>query len=132
MPRAGHMEEDPDNKFPLLVLASCPVDYRAPGDPRLSGGLEIEIVPDTLAYAVYQRTSIKEKFSCNYELNPEYQPLLEKAGLMFSGLGQAGQARIVELPGKAFYLGTGFLPQLSSSPKNPHPLVIAFLHAALK
>jgi CTP synthase (UTP-ammonia lyase) len=126
------MEEDPDNEFPLLVLASCPVDYRVPGDPRLGGGLQIEITAGTLAYAVYQRTSIIEKFSCNYELNPDFNPILEKAGLKFSGLSQTGQARMAELPGKAFYLGTGFLPQLSSSPQNPHPLVIAFLQAALK
>jgi CTP synthase (UTP-ammonia lyase) len=132
MPQAGHMEEDPDNEFPLLVLASCPVDYRAPGDPRLSGGLQIEITAGTLAYAVYQRSSVKEKFSCNYELNPKYRPVLEKAGLKFSGLGRAGEARIAELPGKAFYMGTGFLPQLSSSPQNPHPLVVAFLQATLK
>jgi CTP synthase (UTP-ammonia lyase) len=116
----------------LLVLAPCPVDYRATGDPRLSGGLEIEIIPDTLAYRVYNQTRIKESFSCNYELNIEYKPSLEKAGLKFSGLGQARQARIAELPGKAFYLGTGFLPQLSSSPQKPHPLIVAFLQAAIK
>ena len=132
MPQAGHMEEDSDTEFPLLVLASCPVDYRLPGDPRLSGGLEIEIIPGTLAHAVYHQANIKEKFSCNYELNPDFRPVLEKAGLKFSGLGQAGEARIVELPGKAFYLGTGFLPQLSSSPWKPHPLIVAFLRAALK
>ena len=132
MPQAGHMEEDPNSEFPLLVLASCPVDYRAPGDPRLSGGLRIEIIPGTLAYAVYQQTSITEKFSCNYELNPNLKPILEKAGLKFSGLGRASEARIAELPGKTFYLGTGFLPQLSSSPQKPHPLVVAFLQAAIK
>jgi CTP synthase len=132
LPEAGNIEDNPDTEYPLLVLVSCPVDSRAPGDPRLSGGLQIEIIPGTLAHAVYQRTSIEEKFSCNYELNPKFMHTLAEAGLNFSGLSQVGEARIVELPGHSFYLGTGFLPQLSSLPLKPHPLIVAFLRAALK
>jgi CTP synthase (UTP-ammonia lyase) len=41
-----------------------------------------------------------------------------------------GSARIAELPGHPFYLGTLFLPQLASTPGNPHPLIRAFLEAA--
>lgn len=42
-----------------------------------------------------------------------------------------GEARILELPGHPFYVATLFVPQMSSSPERPHPLVVAFLQAAL-
>jgi CTP synthase (UTP-ammonia lyase) len=47
-----------------------------------------------------------------------------------SGISDDGGARIVELPDHRFFIGTGFVPQLSSSPNNPHPLIAAFLNTA--
>jgi CTP synthase (UTP-ammonia lyase) len=49
-----------------------------------------------------------------------------------SGISEDGGARLVELPDHRFYLGTGFLPQLSSEENRPHPLIGAFLEAAAK
>jgi len=117
---------------PLLVLAACPVDDRLPGAPRLTGQLEITLSRDSLAYRIYGRPAVTETFTCNYELNPDYRGELEKAGMRVSGIGTHGGARIVELSDRAFYIGTGFLPQLSSEPGRPHPLVVAFLRAALE
>jgi CTP synthase (UTP-ammonia lyase) len=31
----------------------------------------------------------------------------------------------------SFYVATLFLPQISSSPERPHPLIVAYLRAAL-
>jgi CTP synthase (UTP-ammonia lyase) len=131
MPQAGHLEEDPDTGYPLLVLSSCPVDNRPAGAPRLWGGLTIDILPGTLASRIYARTDVEEAFNCNYELNPEYQGILEKAGMKISGVSSNGIARIVELAENKFYVGTGFIPQISSTPERPHPLIAAFLKAAL-
>lgn len=131
MPEAGHMEEDPDTRYPLLVLAACPVDSRPAGSPRLSGGLKIRVSPGSLAYRCYGRNEVEEPFNCNYELNPGYQDTLVKAGLRISGVSMTGNARIVELPDHKFYLGLGFVPQMNSSFEKPHPLITAFLKAAL-
>jgi ubiquinone/menaquinone biosynthesis C-methylase UbiE len=127
---AGHTEIDPETKTPLLVLASCPVDNRPNGDPRLSGKLWIRIKPGTQAFEAYGRRKTEENFSCNYELNPEYRPILERSGLIVSGTSYDGGARIVELP-PHWFVGTGFLPQLSSEPGKPHPLIVTYLKAAL-
>jgi len=51
-------------------------------------------------------------------------------GLTIPGVDHSGEVRIVELPGQRFFLATLFLPQLSSSPGRPHPLIAAFVRAA--
>jgi CTP synthase (UTP-ammonia lyase) len=117
---------------PLLVLAACPVENRPAGAPRLWGKLDIKVTPGSLAERIYGKTEVAETFTCSYELNPDYRGRLERAGLMVSGVSRDGGARIVELPGRPFFIGTGFLPQQSSGPGRPHPLITAFLEAALR
>jgi CTP synthase (UTP-ammonia lyase) len=56
--------------------------------------------------------------------------MLEETGLKVSGISEDGGARIVELPGLRFFLATGFVPQLVSEERKPHPLVVAYLKAA--
>jgi CTP synthase len=108
------------------------VDNRPTGAPALSGRLKIKLLPGSLAYNIYQKTEIEEAFNCGFELNPAYQQKLESAGLKVTGKTADGGARIVELPENAFYIGTGFIPQLSSEVNKPHPLIVAFLQAAVK
>jgi CTP synthase len=120
---AGSLEEDPETAIPLLVLASCPVDNRPSGAPRLWG------YTGTLAYSIYRQPEIEEAFNCNYELNPEFREKLEASGLKVSGVSENGGARIIELPSHPFFLATGFLPQISSTEENPHPMIMAFLSA---
>ena len=130
---AGHTESDPQAIIPLLTLAACPVEGRDAGSPRLTGKLKVSLTPDSLAYAVYQQDEVSEAFNCNYELNPDYRGVMEMSGIVVSGVSPDGGARIIELPNAAhpFYLATGFLPQLSSSPGKPHPVVTALLQNAL-
>jgi CTP synthase (UTP-ammonia lyase) len=64
-------------------------------------------------------------------LNPDYRGKLEAAGMKVSGVSADGGARIIELPDHHFFIGTGFVPQLSSEENKPHPLVVAYLKAAL-
>jgi CTP synthase (UTP-ammonia lyase) len=106
------------------------VPNRAEGAPSLSGDLVIAVKPDTLAHRILRRTEIREGFFCNYELNPDYQDAVVRAGMRISGTGEQGEARIVELPDHRFFVATLFLPQHASTPEEPHPLVTAFLDAA--
>jgi CTP synthase len=130
MTNAGHTETDPDTDLPLLVIASCPIDNPAMTGPKLQGQLKISLIPGTIAYKIYGKPFITESFNCNYELNPEYREKLESKGLVVGGISENGRARIIELPDKQFFMGTGFLPQLNSTSEKPHPLFIAYLQAA--
>jgi CTP synthase (UTP-ammonia lyase) len=129
---AGHVESDPDTVRPLIVQVACAVPDRDTAAPLLSGRLRIDLEPGSLLYAALKQPFIMEEFTCNYELNPSFQAAFEAAGMAVSGRGEAGDARAVELRGHPFFVATLFQPQLSSSPAAPHPLVLAFLDAALR
>jgi len=113
------------------VLVSCPVDNRPEGATRLWGKLKIKLSPGSLAFRIYQRTEIAEAFNCNYELNPDFRGTLEATGLKVSGVSEDGGARIIELPDHLFFIATGFVPQFTSEATKPHPLIIAYLEAAV-
>jgi CTP synthase (UTP-ammonia lyase) len=128
---AENTEDNANTATPLLVLAACPVDNRPAGAPRLWGKLDIRISGDSMAFSVYQKMEIEEPFNCNYELNPAFRGRLERCGLKVSGISADGSARIIELPDRRFYIATGFQPQLASEAGRPHPLIIAWLKAAM-
>jgi len=130
MTNAGHTETDPDAEVPLLVIESCPIDNSSTAALELQGELKIKLIPNTMTATIYGKQNITESFQCNYELNPNYREKLESHGLVVSGLSDNGRARVIEVPDKRFFIGTGFLPQLNSTPEKPHPLFIAYLKAA--
>ena len=85
--------------------------------------------PGTRASALYGVTEATEDFFCNYGVNPDYHRRLEAGGLRVSGLGGAGEVRIVELPDHPFFLATLFLPQARSTAASPHPLLAGYAAA---
>jgi CTP synthase (UTP-ammonia lyase) len=128
----GHPEYDPDISRPLFVLARCPVESRPEGAPRIWGNLNIKISTESMAYRTYGREAITEAFTSNFELNPDYREILEKSGARICGVDENDRTSIIEFPGSTFYIIAGFVPQLSSREDIPHPLVTAFLDAAIE
>jgi len=88
------------------------------------------VLPDSRASALYGVTEATEDYYCNYGVNPDYHRLLEAGGLRVSGLGGAGEVRIVEIPDHPFFLATLFLPQSRSTASRPHPLLVGYAAAA--
>lgn len=86
---------------------------------------------DSRAYRAYQRAEVTEAFHCNYSLNPAFRQQVERGTLKITGIDLEGDVRIVELPDHPFFLATLFLPQLSSKPGNPHPLILAYVQTLL-
>jgi len=74
---------------------------------------------------------VTEQFICNYGLNPKFRDSIEKGQLRVTGVDLDGEVRVVELSDHPFYVGTLYQPQISSVPDSPHPLIIAYLRAAL-
>ena len=75
--------------------------------------------------------SVVEQVTCNYGLNEGYRDELAGGGLKIVGVDTNRDVRIVELPTHRFFVATLFLLQLSSSPGIPHPLIMAYMKAAL-
>jgi CTP synthase len=82
---------------------------------------------------IYGADSISERHRHRYEVNINYREVLEKAGLLFSGLSPDGELpEIVEIPSHPWFVGVQFHPELKSKPLDPHPLFISFVAAAVE
>ena len=95
----------------------------------MHGAQRVILHPRTLAHRLYGADETFEEFRCSNELNSRYQPLFEQSALRVSGVGDRGEARIVELEGAPFFIATLFLPQLTAVDR-PHPVIDGFLRAA--
>jgi CTP synthase (UTP-ammonia lyase) len=91
----------------------------------------IRIMAGSRAHQAYGQPEVREQFSCNYGLNPKFRDKLGRGQLKITGIDLDGEVRIVELSNHPFYVATLFLPQISSRPGSPHPLIVAYLRAAL-
>ena len=94
--------------------------------------MSIRLVDDALR-AIYGSTDATERYYCRFGVNPAHRPALEAGGLAAAGVDAVdGDVRIVRIPSHPFFVATLFVPQTASTPGAPHPLVTAFVRAALK
>lgn len=91
----------------------------------------IKILNGSLFHDSYGQNEVSEPFVCNYGLNPKFRDSIEKGQLKVTGVDLDGEVRAIELTDHPFFVGTLYQPQISSTPKSPHPLIIAYLKAAL-
>lgn len=120
---AQHAEYDPYASELFISELSCSL---------VGQTMSVRLEPDSRAAAFYARDEVSEQYYCNFGLNPAHQGRLHEGGLRVVGTDQDGEARVLELPDRRFYLATLFVPQLRSSPGSPHPLISAYLQAALE
>jgi CTP synthase (UTP-ammonia lyase) len=128
MADAAHAEYGAPPDEALITPAACAVPE--PGAPRLNGKQRVRLMPDSLAERVYGGSETFAEFHCSNELNRRYQPLFERSDLRVSGVGDEGEARVVELTSAAFYVATLYLPQLAAAQGEPDPLIDAYVRAA--
>jgi CTP synthase (UTP-ammonia lyase) len=121
MEDAEHEESAPNASHLLISKLSCSL---------VGITQQVKIRPGTLVHQIYQTEAVTEQFRCNYGLNPKYRDEISQSGLRVAGIDLEGEVRIVELSEHRFFVATLFLPQLSSTPETPHPLIMAYLKAA--
>lgn len=119
---AEHEETAPNAPTLLVSKLSC----------SLVGKTQmIKLVRGSHVRGAYGQDEATEGFACSYGVNPEFRDQLEKGGLKITGVDLDGEARVVEMSDHPFYVATLFVPQISSRPGSPHPLIMAYLRAAL-
>jgi len=92
------------------------------------GNYPVNLKPGTLAGRLYGRTGILERHRHRYEVNPDFIPRLEGAGLVFSGYNGV-RMEVCEIPGHPFFLATQFHPEFRSRPAQPSPPFTGFVTA---
>jgi CTP synthase len=102
------------------------------GTMRL-GAYEADLGGNSRAANIYGKTRISERHRHRYEVNTHYVPVLEKAGLVFSGMSPDGRLpEVIERPDHPWFVGVQFHPELKSRPFEPHPLFASFVEASLQ
>jgi CTP synthase (UTP-ammonia lyase) len=128
---ADTAENNSGSKNIIIYPVACAMPDRAKGAPKLSGAIpEIRLRPGSYLQSFYSQDVVVEQFFCNFEINPEFEWTAMEAGFAVVARGPQGEIRAIESPTHRFFIATLFQPQLSSKPKKPHPLVLAFVQAA--
>jgi CTP synthase (UTP-ammonia lyase) len=97
----------------------------------LAGQIMTVDIVDPRLRDCYGADRTEERYYCRFGLNETYLPQLAAAGLTVAGTDPAdGGTRILRLDGHPFFYLTLFVPQTSSTPDRPHPLVTTYLTAA--
>lgn len=101
------------------------------GTMRL-GAYSCSLEPNTRARRIYGEATVWERHRHRYEFNNKYRDLLQKRGLVLSGICKdRNLVEIVELPDHPWFVGVQFHPEFKSRPLNPHPLFVSFIEAGL-
>ena len=97
------------------------------------GNYECTLIKNTLAYKDYNTDIILERHRHRYEFNNAYKEILEKNGLIISGVNtKANLVEIIELANHPHFIACQFHPEFKSRPTKPHPLFLSFVEAANK
>jgi CTP synthase len=131
---ADSTEFDVETPHPVIFKLRDLIDVEELGGTMRLGAWPCDLAPETLAQEVYGGTEqISERHRHRYEFNPEFRQILEREGLVFSGISPDGRfIEIIELPREVhpWFLGCQFHPEYKSKPLSAHPLFASFVKAA--
>ncbi|MFN6559769.1 MAG: CTP synthase [Nostoc sp. ChiSLP01] len=129
---ANSAEFDTYTSDPVINLLPEQQEVVDLGGTMRLGLYPCRVLPDTLAFKLYQEDVIYERHRHRYEFNNAYRDLLLKSGYVISGTSPDGRlVEIVELPKHPFFLACQFHPEFQSRPSTPHPLFKGFIQAAI-
>ena len=120
---AAHAEYDPYASELIVNPLSCSLDGKI---------LEIKLIGSkSIVHQLFSSRLIKEKYYCNFGLNPKYQSIINDNGFTVVGTDVNNAARILELKDHPFFIATLFVPQDNSSFEKPHKLITGFIKHVL-
>jgi CTP synthase len=131
---ADSTEFNEETPFPVIFKLRDLVDVDELGGTMRLGEYICRLSDGSLARDVYHDSpEIGERHRHRYEFNPEFRNVLEKEGLVFSGVSPDGKfVEMVELPRDQhpFFIACQFHPEYKSKPLAVHPLFDSFVQAA--
>jgi CTP synthase len=129
---ANSAEFDPYTTDPIINLLPEQQDVVDLGGTMRLGLYPCRVIPDTLAFALYQTEVVYERHRHRYEFNNAYRNQLAASGYVISGTSPDGRlVEIVELSKHPFFIACQFHPEFQSRPNTPHPLFRGFVQAAI-
>jgi len=129
---ANSTEFKPKAKDPVVSLLEEQRKITDLGGTMRLGAYPCKIKKSSLAFKVYGKALVLERHRHRYEFNDKYKKLLEKKGMVFSGMyAKKNLVEMIELKNHPFFLAVQFHPEFKSKPDKAHPLFRDFIKAAL-
>lgn len=129
---ANSTEFDPKTKHPVISLLEEQKKIQEKGATMRLGSYQCKIKRASLAYSAYKKEKISERHRHRYEFNNDFRKMMEKKGMMFSGIYPSKNlVEIVELKDHPWFLACQFHPEFKSKPDSAHPLFREFIHFSL-
>src|SRR3569623_245854 len=130
---ANSTEFDTRAPYPVVDFLPDQRNVTDKGATMRLGSYPCVLTAGTLAAAAYGTREIQERHRHRYEVNNDYTEALVNKGLRISGTSPDRRlVEMVELPGHPYFVGCQFHPEFKSRPQTPHPLLLAFIAAALR
>ncbi len=131
---ADSTEFNEETPFPVIFKLRDLVNVEEMGGTMRLGEWACKLTEGSLARDIYHGADeIGERHRHRFEFNPEYRDVLEKEGLVFSGISPDGKfVEMVELDRAQhpFFVACQFHPEYKSKPLAAHPLFTSFVKAA--
>ena len=119
--------------YPVIDLLPEQKAIESKGGTMRLGDYPCQLIKGSLAASVYKEYLVNERHRHRYEFNNEFRILLEKEGMIYSGLSPDGRlVEICELSGHPWMVGCQFHPEFKSRPGRPHPLFLGFIKVAME
>ena len=130
---ANTSEVDPTVAYPVIQMLDPQRDAET---DEFRGYMTVGAQPSTLvegtrAYEAYGQADVSERHRHRYGVNLEYLDQLQDGNFVISGrTNDRGLVEFVELKEHPWFVGTQSHPEFKSTPRDGHPLFIAFIKAA--
>jgi len=129
---ANSTEMDPATPYPIIDLMHDQRDVADKGGTQRLGAYYAILEPGSRVHQAYGEPVVSERHRHRYELNAQWKPRLETAGLRCTGLSPDRRlVEFIELDDHPFWVATQAHPEFKSRPDRPHPLFRELAAAAL-
>ncbi len=130
---ATSTEMETPTEHPVIDLMEGQKNVTDKGGTMRLGAYPCHVKRDSHLFEAYGQEVIYERHRHRYEFNSGFLADFEAAGMKATGVNpETGLVEAVEIAEHPWFVGVQFHPEYKSTVKNPHPLFVGFVAAALK
>lgn len=130
---ANTTEVDKATAYPVVDIMESQRGVDEKGGTMRLGAYTAYIKKGTRVFELYGKEEVSERHRHRFEVNPKYHEILEKKGLVLSGISPDGTlVEFIELEDHPYFVATQAHPELKSSLLRPAPLFVGLVDAIMK
>lgn len=124
-------EFDTSTPYPVIDLLPEQKEIENKGGTMRLGNYPCQLVDGSRAAKAYGQSLVYERHRHRFEFNNQFRDILQKAGMVYSGLSPDGRlVELCELANHPWMVSCQFHPEFGSRPSRPHPLFRDFIGVA--